>query len=177
MPATVGDIERATLEFASERTKLVEIVGELTSEIENLKRRKIGAIRRAVDLTAEKRNALYNLLSESKQLFTSPRSLILHGVRVGWQKGKGKLEWLDGERVADLVEKNLPRQFDELIQVKRMPIADALARLDAATLRKFGINVIDAEDQVVIRPTNSAVDKIVNALLKGAEELTEQEAR
>lgn len=173
MNATIADIEKATQAFSIERGKLVELVGELQIETENLKRRKIGAIRRAVDATAEKRNSLHNLLAESKDLFTKPRSLILHGVRVGYAKSKGKLDWPDGERVAELIRRHVPEQFDDLIQTRHIPIADALSRLDAALLRKIGVSVIEPDDQVVIRPTDSAVDKIVTALLKGAEELEE----
>ena len=44
-----------------------------------------------------------------------------------------------------------------------------------AELKKVGCTVVDAGDAVVIKPTDSEVDKLVDTLLKGATE-TEAEA-
>ncbi|MDF1486722.1 hypothetical protein PY257_16355, partial [Ramlibacter sp. H39-3-26] len=48
------------------------------------------------------------------------------------------------------------------------PVKDALAQLPAADLKKLGISITDAEDEVIVRAVDSEVDKLVDALLKQA---------
>lgn len=166
--ATLVEIEQATLAFSTERHKLADIVNELEAEMNAAKQKRMKAIRSAVESASEKRSILFNLLKGAKDLFISPRTAIFHGIKVGYNKGKGKVDWQDDDQVAKLVKKNLPDKFDELVETRYVPIADALSRLDASQLRKLGVNIVDADDQVVIKPTDGAVDKIVNALLKDA---------
>ena len=45
---------------------------------------------------------------------------------------------------------------------------EALAQLSAAELKKIGVTLSEAGDQTVVRPVDSEVDKMVDALLKAA---------
>jgi hypothetical protein len=168
MAVTFAQIEEAALSFSTARRKLSDFVGDLETQMAELKRKAIKPIRDNVDATAEKQSLLYNLLKEAKDLFVSPRTVVLHGIKVGYQKGKGRVEYNDAAMVVERVRKHLPKEFDDLIETKYVPNADALAKLDASTLRKLGVNIVDADDQIVLKPTDSAVDKVVNALLKDA---------
>ncbi len=55
-----------------------------------------------------------------------------------------------------------------LIATSERPAKEALANLTAAELKKLGISVTDGGDAVFIKPADSAVDKMVDALLKDA---------
>ena len=72
------------------------------------------------------------------------------------------------------IKKHLPEQADVLIRTKEAPVKEALAQLTAAELKKIGVTIEDAGDTVVIKPVDSEVDKLVDALLKGAASDEEQ---
>jgi hypothetical protein len=99
-----------------------------------------------------------------------PRTVILHGIKVGYRKATGKIEFDDAEQVVKLIRKHFPDQFDVLVKVEETPVKKALANLTAAELKKLGIEVSDSGDEVEIRDTASDVDKLVSALLKDYEE-------
>ena len=93
----------------------------------------------------------------------------MYGVKVGFEKGKGRIEWDDDDTVVRLIEKHFPEQADILIKTKKKPAKKALAQLSVAELKKLGVTVEETGDQVVIKSTDSEIDKLVTALLKGDE--------
>ena len=42
--------------------------------------------------------SLRALIEESPELFEKPRSVVLHGIKLGYQKGKGGIVWDDADR-------------------------------------------------------------------------------
>ena len=74
----------------------------------------------------------------------------------------------DADAVVARIKKHLPDQVDVLIQSKDVPVKSALAQLTAVELKKLGVSVTDAEDQIVIKTADSEIDKTVEALLKAA---------
>ncbi|OPY15632.1 MAG: hypothetical protein A4E66_00036 [Syntrophus sp. PtaB.Bin001] len=164
--ASLGDIEKFTEEFAAEREKLIDHVSTLEDEIAVLRRKHLPKIKVAVNTVAEKQNILKMALEESRSLFVKPKTMILHGVKIGFQKAKGKISWADDDQVIKLIKKHLPDQEDILIKTTEKPIKDALANLPAVDLKRIGVTVEDSSDQVVIKSTDSEIDKFVDALLK-----------
>lgn len=167
---TMNDIQARTKAFADARSKLAELVTVLNDGLEQLKRDSLPGIRRAIERAAEKHAELKALLDDSADLFVKPRTVVLHGVKVGFEKGKGRIEFEDAAQVIKLIRRHLPDQADVLIATKELPVKTALAQLSVKELKAIGCTVDDAGDVVVIRPVDSDVDKLVTALLKGATE-------
>ncbi len=165
---SMNDIQRAAQKFSEARDHLAGIVGEMNSQIETIKRDNIKRLRKAVADAAEKHDALHALIAAAPNCFIKPRSIILNGIKLGYAKGKGKIEWDDADQVIRLIKKNFPEQADVLIATSERPAKEALANLTAAELKKLGISVTDGGDAVFIKPADSAVDKMVDALLKDA---------
>lgn len=67
-----------------------------------------------------------------------------------------------------LIKKYFPDQADVLITTTEKPVKEALNGLTAAELKKLGISVINGDEAIFIKPADSAVDKLVDALLKEA---------
>jgi phage host-nuclease inhibitor protein Gam len=170
--ASLADIEAATKRYADARAALSEIVGELNAEIEAAKRRRLAAIKRFVATCAERQAALAALIEAAPALFAKPRTHVFHGVKVGFQKGKGGIEFDDADDVVARIHRLYPDAHDleRLIRVKETPNKEALAELPAAELKRLGCAIVAAGDQVVIKPVDGEVDRIVNALLKDATE-------
>jgi hypothetical protein len=167
---TMKEIENRALAFSESRTKLAEYVAELQAGIEALKRDHLPRVRRALHRAAQLQAELIDQVGESKDLFVKPRTVILHGIRLGLEKGKGAIDFEDAEKVCELIEKKLPDLADTLIKTDKKPIKTALKNLSVKELKAIGCTVEETGDQVVVRAVDRDVDKLVTALLKGAAE-------
>lgn len=164
--ATLGDIERLTKDFADWREQLSVSVRALEDEINAVKRKHITAIKRKVAAVAERQANLKAAIEESAGLFRKPRTMILHGIKIGYQKSKGKISWADDDQVIKLIKKHFPEQADVLIKMTEKPVKDALQNLTAADLKRIGVTIDETGDFVVIKSTDTEIDKFVEALLK-----------
>ncbi len=166
--SNLSDIERAAKKFADARDHLTTIVTTMNEGIEIIKRDNIKRLKKAVANAAEEHDALKALIAASPTSFVKPRSTVFHGIKLGFQKSKGKIDWGDEDQVVKLIKKHFPEQADVLIATTEKPVKEALNGLSAAELRRIGCNVIEGGDIVFIKPADSAVDKMVTALLKDA---------
>ena len=162
------DIEQRARAFAEARAEVAGIVSYLNEAIEEMKRERMPALKRSVARVAERHDRLKGIIEANPQFFERPRTLVLHGVKVGFAKGKGGISFEDPAKVVKLIRRHLPEQAEVLIVVKETPAKDALAQLSAADLKRIGCTVVNTGDQVVIKPADSEVDKLVDALVKGA---------
>lgn len=165
---SLPDIERRAKALAETRERLSAIVTELNAGIEALHRAQMPALRRAVAAVADRHDELKGLIEQHPELFVKPRTVVMHGIKLGYAKGKGSVEFDDADQVVRLIEKHHPDQVDVLVQVEKTPVKAALAQLSAAELKKLGVTVEGTSDVVLIKPTDSAVDKTVKALMKAA---------
>lgn len=173
---TLIQIDQITKEYATERTKLSDRIRFLEDEINTLKRKRLPGIKNSVQTVLEKQEDLKAALEESRQLFEKPRTIVFHGVKVGFQKAKGKLSWNDDAQVIKLIKKHLPDQEEILIKKTEKPSKDALLNLSAENLKKIGVSISEAGDVVVIKSTDSEIDKFVEALLKEDDPTSAEEA-
>jgi hypothetical protein len=164
------DIERGAKAYAEGREKLAEIVSTLHAGIEALKREHLPQLRRAVRRAAELEAQLKTLVEQTPDLFVRPKTVVLHGVRVGFEKGKGAIQIEDPDLVVRLIRKRLPELADQLIKTEETPLKGGLQQLTVQQLKSIGCTVQEAGDRVVIRAVDKDVDKLVAALMKGATE-------
>ena len=76
----------------------------------------------------------------------------------------------DDALVVARIKKLFPDQAASLINFTEWPSATALAELEAGDLRKLGVTVEESGEQVVVKPVETALEKLVKALLKDAQE-------
>jgi hypothetical protein len=170
----LSDIDRNARLYADARADLGAVAADLTGSIEALKRERLPGIKRAVSRAAERHDALKNALEDAPDLFVKPRTLTLHGIRVGFTKQKGKIEWDDADAVVRAIQRHFPDQADALIRWTAKPLREALNQLDIRDLKKIGCRVTDTGDALLIKPVDSSVDKLVDRLL---EEATDDEGK
>lgn len=160
-------IESKAKVYAAARERLAESVNALNAAIAALQRDHLPGIKRQLGRAFEAENALQALVQANPHLFTKPRTVVLHGVKVGYEKGVGGIEFDDGDQVVALIRKKLPELADVLIVTKESPVKKALNQLTVQQLKAIGCTVREAGDRVVVRAVDSAVDKLVTAMLKG----------
>ena len=164
------DIDQAAKTLRAVRDTLSLRAGALNDDIEVAKRKAMRGLRASVAAVTEAQSGLLATISASPQLFTKPRSIVLHGIKLGFVKGKGRIEWEDDAQVVKLVRKHLPEQFDVLVKTTETPVKAALNGLTVAELKRIGVSAEDSGDVAFAKDTTAEVDKLVKALLKGAEE-------
>jgi hypothetical protein len=177
MMATLSEIEKLAKEFSEARKVLRDRVDVLDTGIVALKKRYLPGIRSAVDAAKEKQAVLSAAIEDNRGLFVKPRTLTLFGIRFGIQKGKGKLQWDKDAApgIIKLIKRSYEETWETYIKIKETLIKKTLSTLSSAELRKLGIQVVDSGDSVFIEPTDSEVDKLVDALLNEKKEIQEED--
>jgi hypothetical protein len=173
MSINLNDIDRRARLYADARNTLSGIVTELTAALESIKRQAMPDLKCAVARAAEHHDALQALIAEAPELFVKPKTLTLHGIRLGYQKGRGGIAWDDADAVVAAIQRCLPERAEALIRWTAKPLKEAINQLDVADLERIGCRVTDTGEQIVIRPVDGEVDKLVDALLKEATETEE----
>lgn len=168
--ATMAQIEDAAKRYAAARGMLTDICSAFNKDLDLTKARYVPQLRGAVGLAKEREAELQAMLAESGELFVKPKTVIFHGIKVGYQKAKGKMEFDDPDQVVKLIRKHFPEQADVLIATSEKPAKEALAQLTAAELKRLGVTVVESGDQILIKDTAGEVDKLVAALLKDESE-------
>lgn len=177
MSHDLNEIETATKHYADTRENLAELVESMVAQIEAIQRQQLPAIKRVVARAAQRHAQLTALIESCPHCFEKPRSLVFHGIKIGYRKGTGGITWEDDAQLINLIRKHLPDLEDLLIKTTETPIKKALGDLEVSDLKRLGVTVEDTGDQVVIKPVDGNVEKTVKALLKNAtEELTEEAA-
>ncbi|MCW5657404.1 MAG: hypothetical protein KIT60_06855 [Burkholderiaceae bacterium] len=156
--------------LADARAHLSTLVLALNEHVEAAKADAMPAIREAIAWATAAWRELELRVREHPELFVKPRSLEAHGIRFGWQKGKGGLQIDDPERTVKLIHRHLADMVDVLIATKEAPVKDALAQLSAVELKRIGVELKDTGDAVFIKPAESTLDKLVKALVSGQAE-------
>jgi hypothetical protein len=160
------EIEKQTREYAETRRILAEKIRQLEAEISDLKRRALPGIRKAAHAAGERQDLLHCLIEDNPEIFVRPRTITIDGIKVGFMKQKGEITWDDTSTVVKLIHRHHPDLIETLIKVTEMPVKAALAQLPAGDLKRLGVAVENDTDAVIIKSTDSEIDKLVEALLK-----------
>ena len=168
---TLTEIEQHARAYADARLVLSERVQALQAEIETAKRRRLAGIKKAVAATADRHDTLSAAIQAAPELFARPRTKVLSGIRLGFAKQKGTLVISDADKTLTLIRRHFAEQADRLIKTTEKPLKTALETLSAAELKRIGVTVLGDGDKIIIKPTDSEVDKLVNALLEEAEQI------
>jgi hypothetical protein len=173
---TLNEIDALARAYGDARDALKERVAALNDQVEMLKRQHLPAIKRAVAAAATRHDTLKGAIEESPDLFLKPKTVLIHGLRLGYLKSRGELAWDDPAQVVKLIRRHLGDQFENLVKVAESPIKSALAQLSAADLKRIGVMVIETGEQPFIKPTDTEIDRLVEALLREAQESEESTA-
>lgn len=161
--------------LARAREQLGALVQALQTGIEKLKADKMPEIREAIDVAAAAWQSLAAEVKANPQLFVRPRTVSMHGIKFGYQKGAGGLVIPDPARTVKLIKRHFPGQVDVLISTVERPARGGLEQLPVQDLKRVGVEVKGAGDRVVIKPADAEIDAIVAALLKAVVDDAEAE--
>ena len=165
LPSTLADIERQAAAYAEAHEALRKHVEALELAIKAAKRQALPQLMVLAAKAAGAKTALRQSLEASPALFTKPKSRIINGVKVGYQKGKGETVIADEAATVKLIKKHFADQADVLIKTTEKPVKTALNGLSAADLKRVGVTVQDATDEVIIKVLTGDVEALVDAFV------------
>lgn len=169
--ATMQQIEELAAKTAAVRDALTGTFMAQQDEIADIEKKYLPRVRR---LTAEFKAASESLMqavSDSPQLFVRPRSVVFHAIKLGYAKGRGKIEWeCADDTLIKRIRANHPDQVGLLIETIERPVKTALADLAATDLRKLGVVVEETGDVPFVRLADTEIAKTIKGLLRSAEE-------
>lgn len=162
---TLDRIERLCETFSAQRKALASKMAKLDQELSRIKRRYVLDIKHHAALVAATEADLTDAIEAAPEFFDKPKTKILHGIKVGFRKGQGKLEWEDDAKTVARLRKRLGEDAEDYIITTEKPSRDALKCLDESTLGKLGVEIVGAEDQVVVKPVETEIEKLVKAIM------------
>lgn len=168
MTISFSDIEAAAVQLASARKRIAEAVGALNAEIESARARHHAGVRAAALAGADAFDRLSAHIQARPDLFENPRTVVVDGIKIGLQKGKGSIEFDDEDKAVARIRRQLPDQAENLIGCRYYVVKSAVARLPAADIKRIGGQIVGAEDQVLIKPLDTETDRLIAAAIKAA---------
>lgn len=171
--STMIEIEGLAKTLAGAREELAERLQRIKDEQDAIKRRYLQGVKNCVERVRAAHAELREAVTDSKPLFEKPKTRVLHGIRCGWMKQKGKVEFSDAAVVVAALRKLLGKEeAAAYIKTTETPIKDRLAELPANDLKRCHVTINKDTDAVVIKSAGGEIDKLIDALL-GEEELEE----
>ena len=172
----ISELETLCTAYSKARAELAERVAALEAELSAVKRRHIRGIKTAAARGSDLQAELHAAIETNPELFEQPRTRTFSGIKVGFIKGKGKLAWDDSAKVCARIRKVFPDQGALLIRTEEAPAAEVLKSWSASDLAKLGIRIEGTGDQIVIKASDSEIDKLVASILKEGLKLAEEVA-
>ncbi len=175
MSVTLDNLKEAAEAYGNAAKKVRNINEEITDKINCIHKEYTTQLSDAAIEAGEAYQLLVTLLddAEAPEFFTKKKTLEFSGVKFGFQKGKGKTEVANEEKTIELLEKNYPELAEVCIAIKKSVIKDNLCEQSADTLKKLGVKIIDSVDKPIIKLTDSAVNKLLEAMIKESAKLAE----
>jgi hypothetical protein len=166
----LNELETLAKDFSSANYSLTELKKELSSEIEEVRITYYKKIKTSVEKVMSKKSELEHAILANKHLFEKPRTMIISGVRLGFQKSKDKISWDDDRRVVELIEKKMDADIAAaLLKTEKKPVRETISKLSECDLRKIGCRIEKGTDRVLIKTLDSEIDKFVSSLMKETE--------
>ena len=165
-PVTLSEIGELCRDYACAREALEDTAEEIRNEQRAAVRRRLRGLKARVAEVSAARDALRQALAAAPQLFERPRTRAIEGVKVGYRKMPGRVEYADEAKVIARVRSRLSGREAELVRIKERLDLGALRKLDGRELAAIGARIVDVDDEIVIAAAADDLDKLVDALLE-----------
>lgn len=164
-PASMEEIVALARSFAAARGA----TEALAEEIKALQRRalagRLRALRNRIAEQAASEDALRAAIQARPDLFVSPRTIAVDGIRFGLRKQPGTIALGDEAQTIGRLHTRFPDRAEALIRVRETLDRAALRKLPAGDLAQIGVTIARATDEVTIAATQGDLDRVVAALL------------
>ncbi len=175
METKLSEIATLCASYAQAREQLAGVTEKIRMLRRQAVRRHLGGLRERIADVSVAHESLREAVEANPELFATPRTRSLEGVKVGYRKLPGKVE-CDEARAIERIRKHCPAREAALVRVRESLNRAALKQLDAKTLSALGVSIVEVDDEVVIAAAGDDLDALVEALLGDLDPDVEQAA-
>ena len=163
--ATIEDIVALARTFAAARATTEAVAEDIKAAQRKAVHGRLRALRNRIAEQAASEEALRTAILARPDLFVSPRTITVDGIRFGLRKQPGAISLADEAQTIERLRARFPARAEALIRVKETLDRAALRKLPAGELAQIGVTIEKATDDVVIAAASSDLDRMVAALL------------
>lgn len=163
---TITEFEPLCANYDGACAELEEMIAALEADLEAVKAKHLRGLKKQAAIVAAREAELTSAVEASPGQFEKPRTLVIHGCKIGYTNSTGSVAFEDEEQVVKLIEKHFPKRFDELVKTEHTPRKDALRTLLAGELAKLGCRIDGAGDVVLVKRVAGDVEKLINKLIE-----------
>ncbi len=162
---SLGQIETSCERYEKASVILEQLIADLEFDLEAVKNKHLRGIKKQAAEVANLEADLYSQIETSHGLFVSPRTMTVHGVKVGLKLSPGKLEVSDEATVISMIKKYHKEDAALYIRTMEYVNKDALKTLPTEDLKKLGCKIEGAGDVVILTRVAGEVEKLINKLI------------
>ena len=166
--ATMEDIVALARAFAAARAATETLAEDIKALQRKALRSRLRALRTRIAEQAVSEEALRAAIRARPDLFVSPRTISVDGIKFGLRKQPGAVALGDEAQAIRRLRERFPSRAEALIRVKETLDRAALRKLPAAELAQIGVAIEKATDEVTIAAASGDLDRVVAALLDDA---------
>ena len=161
---SMSDIEALAASHAKNITVLADLAREVNGEIEACTQRASKKLQALAAKCVGSEQLLEEALEDNPELFEKPRTVVLSGLKLGYANGRDKLDF-DEEKTIELIDRHFPDLAQVLVKTIRKSVSSALANLEPAQLKKIKVQVLEGDDNVVLKVADTTVNKLVSGYI------------
>ena len=169
LPASMQDIVGLARAFAAARQATEALAEGIKASQRKALAGRLRALRSRIAEQAASEEALRAAIRARPDLFVSPRTIAVDGVKFGLRKQPGAVALGDEAQAIRRLRERFPERADSLVRVKETLDRAALRKLPAADLAQIGVTIEKATDEVTIAAGRNDLDRVVAALLDDAQ--------
>lgn len=162
--------------YAKAQDAFDEVCTEIEDEQRALIRRRQRALRNRAADAASAREALEAALAEHPELFESPRTHAVAGVKFGFRRAAKRLLVHDEQATIRAIEERMPERAPLLVKTTKKLVRAAAGKLEPVEQARLGLETEAAHDVVTIAMASTDLDKLVKALTVDITEATAEDA-
>ena len=159
-------LERQAADLAGAYENLADAVAACEAAKAEVEKSWLPEIRRLAGVVNRRRTQLLADIAARDDLFVEPRSVVLHGWKLGWRKQPGQVKVSDEPAAIVALRHVLKVAAENLIRVKESLDLRALREQPASVLAKAGVTLEADTDQPFLVRVGGDVEKLVAELLK-----------
>jgi hypothetical protein len=169
-PITMAEIEAAAYQHRVRLDAASALVADVASEMAAVRVRYHDAITEHAALLAESHAAVVRLVDGGRHLFRKPKSVVVHGLKIGLRQVGGAWDWPTPADLVRLVRERLaPSRAAALIQVTE---AVQISTLTPADRVRLGVERGQARDVPLVGEVERDTARALLALLAASEQDT-----
>ena len=159
-----------SLEVIEEKAKLHKTLLTETNEISAVIRKKITestdpyieGLRTKIEAITLLEEQIKQELTANKDLFKKPKTKVIHGLKLGFRKGKGKLIINDEDALIKKLKRDYHDDIGALVKKTETIVKSGIEKLDARELKRLGVTIENASDEVVFSIVEDSIDDLLN---------------